>query len=116
MTFDNGSTVDVELAVRPPDRERGLMYRRDMPEHEGMLFSFARPRVMQFWMRNTCLPLDMLFIDRAGFVVGIEENVPTLNTNTYGVRCPSSFVLEVNAGWARRHGVAPGATVRIEGL
>jgi len=92
------------------------MYRTELAEEQGMLFSFERAQVMRFWMRNTCLPLDMLFIDRAGFVVGIEENVPTMNDDTYGVRCLATHVLEVNAGWSRRHGVKPGETVKIEGL
>lgn len=116
VTFGNGTAASVELAVRPPDRQRGLMYRTQLPEDEGMLFVFPRPQVMHFWMRNTCLPLDMLFIDRAGFVVGIEENVPTMNDDRYGVRCPANYVLEMNAGWARRHGIKPGETVKIEGL
>lgn len=116
ITFGNGTSVKVEFAVRPPDRQRGLMYRTAMPEDEGMLFVFQRPQVMRFWMRNTCIPLDMLFIDRAGFVVGIEENVPTMNDNTYGVRCRANYVLETNAGWARRHDIKPGETVKLEGL
>jgi uncharacterized protein len=62
----------------------------------------------KFWMHNTCIPLDLMFIDEDGLVVGIVENAPTLNDESRGVGCPSVYVLEVNAGWARRHGVKAG--------
>jgi len=59
-------------------------------------------------MRNTCLPLDMLFVDEDGTIVGIVENVPVLNDSERAVACPSRYVLEVNAGFTRKHGLAPG--------
>lgn len=108
--------VSVELAVEAPARQRGLMFRKDLPEEEGMLFVFERQRPLSFWMKNTCLPLDMLFIDEGGVIVGIEDNVPTLNQRSYRVRCPAKYVLEVNAGWAARHGVEPGQRVTFEGV
>ncbi len=98
----------VEVARRDADRMRGLMYRREMLEERGMLFVFDRRQRLAFWMRNTCLPLDMLFIDNDGLIVGIEENVPILNDNTYECGCHGKYVLEVNAGWIRRHGVKAG--------
>jgi uncharacterized membrane protein (UPF0127 family) len=66
-------------------------------------------------MQNTCLPLDMLFIAGDGTIVGILEQVPTLNTLPRGVRCESRHVLELNAGWVRAHGVEPGQRVDIQG-
>lgn len=111
-----GAVLDVELAEREPDRLRGLMYRHQLSDLQGMLFLFQFRRDHRFWMRNTCIPLDMLFIDSDGLIVGIEENVPTLNDSTYHVGCPSRYVLEVAAGWSRRHGVEPGQFVRFEGL
>jgi hypothetical protein len=81
-----------------------------------MIFLFGHRRDHSFWMKNTCLPLDMIFIDRDGLIVGIEENVPTLNEGSYRVGCPSVVVLEVNAGWSRRHGVTAGQQVRIGGV
>ncbi|MBI4703300.1 MAG: DUF192 domain-containing protein [Deltaproteobacteria bacterium] len=111
-----GARVAVEVAERDADRMRGLMYRRRLPEDEGMLFVFERRMDHSFWMHNTCLPLDMLFIDGDGLVVGIEENVPTMNDSTYAAGCPSVFVLEVGAGWCRAHGVAAGQRARFEGL
>lgn len=111
-----GVSVEVEVARDDAHRQRGLMYRQQLPEDQGMIFAFERPRVQTFWMKNTCLPLDMIFIARDGLIVGIEENVPTMNTKTYSVPCPSIYVLEVNAGWARRHGVVAGQRVRLEGI
>jgi uncharacterized protein len=109
-------TATVEIAAGGPERTRGLMFRKEMPEDQGMIFRFEKRSVQRFWMHNTCIPLDMLFIDDDGTIVGIEENVPTLNDNTYTCGCPSTYVLEMNAGWSRRHGVLAGQRVRLEGI
>ena len=110
-------TIDVELALEPAQRQRGLMYRTHMDENAGMLFHFPGPeRVQSFWMRNTCIPLDMLFITSDGFIAGIQENVPTLNDASRSVPCPVRYVLEVNAGWTRAHGVKPGQKVKLPAI
>jgi uncharacterized membrane protein (UPF0127 family) len=105
----------VELARDDAARERGLMYRTSMPKDQGMLFSWDDERPRTFWMHNTCIPLDMLYIDKQGRIAGILEQVPTMNDAPRGVPCPVAHVLELNAGWARAHGVAPGMKVKIEG-
>jgi uncharacterized membrane protein (UPF0127 family) len=105
--------IQAEVAEKDPHRLRGLMYSTALGEDEGMLFVFERRSVHRFWMKNTCLPLDMLFVDEDGLIVGIEENVPTLNTRNYQVPCPSLYVIEVNAGWCRRHGVKAGQYVEL---
>jgi uncharacterized membrane protein (UPF0127 family) len=107
-------TVRVERAITDPARTRGLMYRTALGADQGMLFSWDRAEPRSFWMRNTCIPLDMLFIDADGTVVGLLEQVPTLNTLPRGVPCPAQHVLELNAGWARQHGVLPGQHVDFE--
>ena len=107
--------LNVELARTEPEKERGLMYRTKLPDAQGMLFSWGgqeQPRT--FWMHNTCIPLDMMFIARDGTITGILEQVPTLNDEPRGVPCPAAYVLEVNAGWSRAHGVKPGTTVHVE--
>ncbi len=107
--------LNVELARTEPEKERGLMYRTQLPDAQGMLFSWGgqeEPRT--FWMHNTCLPLDMMFIARDGTITGILEQVPTLNDEPRGIPCPAAYVLEVNAGWARSHGVKSGTMVHIE--
>ncbi|WP_438002658.1 DUF192 domain-containing protein [Sorangium sp. So ce321] len=108
--------VVVEIARREKERARGLMYRKSMPENRGMIFVFEQRSNHSFWMHNTCIQLDMLFIDSDGTIVGIEENTPTLNDSSFEVGCPSTYVLELNAGWARRHGVVAGQKVRLEGI
>jgi hypothetical protein len=106
--------IVVELAESDAARMRGLMYRTELAEEQGMLFSWNAERPRSFWMKNTCIPLDMLFIDGEGYIVGILENVPTLNQTSRGVRCPASHVLEVNAGWTRQRGVFAGQRIHIE--
>ncbi|MBL9021229.1 MAG: DUF192 domain-containing protein [Myxococcales bacterium] len=108
-----GVEVAVELAKKNADRMRGLMYRKELGDNAGMLFVFEEERALQFWMKNTCIPLDMIFISDKGVVVGVEENTPMLSTDTFGPSCPARFVLEVNAGWARKHGVRPGTRVDL---
>jgi uncharacterized membrane protein (UPF0127 family) len=105
------ASVDAELARTVPEGERGLMYRKSMGEEEGMLFYIDERKVQTFWMHNTCIPLDMLFIDDDGTIVGAVESAPVLDDGARQVDCPSRFVLEVNAGWVRRHGVKPGQRV-----
>jgi uncharacterized membrane protein (UPF0127 family) len=107
--------ADVELARDDASRSRGLMYRTSMPENAGMLFSWNDERVRSFWMRNTCIPLDLLYITKDGFISGIREQVPTLSDASVSVACPVAHVLELNAGWARSRGITPGMRVRIEG-
>jgi uncharacterized membrane protein (UPF0127 family) len=108
-----GAAVDAELVTTEHDEERGLMYRRSMPDDHGMLFDLHTRSDHQFWMHNTCIPLDMVFVDVDGLVVGIVENAPTLDDSPRGVGCPSRYVLEVNAGWTRKHGVKAGQHMAI---
>lgn len=108
------SRVAVEVAANDTSRQRGLMYRTSMAPEEGMLFVWPTNAPRSFWMKNTCLPLDMLFIDSKGFIVGILEQVPVMNEHPRSVPCPAAYVLEMNAGWSRDHGVKPGQRVKIE--
>ncbi len=100
--------VDAELVRSEHDTMRGLMYRKSMGADRGMLFDLRVRDDHKFWMHNTCIPLDLVYIDSDGLVVGIVENAPTLDDGSRGVGCPSRYVLEVNAGWTRRHGVKAG--------
>ena len=111
-----GKAIEVEIAETEHARERGLMFRKSMDEGRGMIFLFDERRDHSFWMENTCIPLDMLFIDDDGLIVGIEENVPTMNRSTRQVGCASRYVLEVNAGWTRKNGVKAGQHVDLQGI
>lgn len=106
--------VNVEHAQTNPERSHGLMYRTDLPQDEGMLFSWTNEAIRRFWMQNTCLPLDMLFINADNVIVGILEQVPVLNEASRTVPCPAQYVLEMNAGWSRRNGVVAGQHVLID--
>jgi uncharacterized membrane protein (UPF0127 family) len=106
--------VEVELANTPPAVQRGLMYRKSLGEKRGMLFVFEDVRPRTFWMKNTCIPLDMLFLASDGTIAGILEQVPVLNEDPRDIPCPAAYVLEVNAGYARRHGVKPGMKAEIK--
>ena len=113
-----GGAVEVALEVvaTPAQQERGLMYRSSLAEGRGMLFVFDEDRNHSFWMKNTLIPLDMLFIARDGTVVGIHANATPLSTADIAVGKPSRYVLEVPGGWAARHGIAAGAQVEFRGV
>lgn len=113
---NSGARLDAEIARSERDVTRGLMYRTEMGEDQGMFFRLESRRVHTFWMHNTCIPLDMLFVDEDGTVAGIVENVPTLNDDPRKVSCPSLYVLETNAGWSRRHSVRPGHKLVVPDL
>lgn len=106
-------TVHVEVVRDRRSIRRGLMYRQHLPPDHGMLFLMGEERVHTFWMKNTLIPLDMLFIGRDKAVVGVAENTEPLTTEQRFVDTPSFYVLEVNAGWAKRHGVSAGAAVEF---
>ena len=81
-----------------------------------MIFLFEERENHTFWMHNTCIPLDMLFLDDDGTIVGIQENTPTMNDSTFDVGCPSRNVLEVNAGFTRKYGIKAGQRVELRGI
>jgi len=99
----------VELAKNDADRAKGLMYRRELAPNTGMLFVFEGPEIRRFWMRNTYLPLDMIFLNERKIVVGIEENTVPLDETSRGPDQPAQYVVEVLAGEARRHGLTVGS-------
>lgn len=108
--------VRVELALTEPQRARGLMHRRHLPDDAGMLFVFDRMDHLSFWMENTLIPLDMVFIDDAMRVVGVVESAEPLTRDAREVDGESRYVLEVNGGFAGRHGIAAGTPVRFENV
>jgi len=106
--------IKVETMLTEDHRSRGLMYRREMPEDRGMIFVFDDSQERTFWMHNTCLPLDMLFVASDGYITGILENVPTMNDDPRNIPCKAKYVVEVNAGFCRKHGVKAGQSLKIE--
>lgn len=108
--------VTVEIARTPRQIQRGLMYREHMPPDHGMLFLMREERIQSFWMRNTLIPLDMIFIARDMTVAGVVANTEPLTDTPRRVDRPSYYVLEVNAGWAAAHHVAAGTRVRFRNV
>ncbi|AUX76212.1 MULTISPECIES: DUF192 domain-containing protein [Sinorhizobium] len=100
--------LTVELAIDPEQREQGLMHRRQLAPDHGMLFDFGETRRVMMWMRNTYLPLDMLFIGADGTVATIHENAVPLSEAIIDSQEPVAFVLELNAGTVKRLGIRPG--------
>jgi uncharacterized membrane protein (UPF0127 family) len=109
-------SVPVELAVTPAEQQRGLMYRRDLAADAGMLFVFDETIEHSFWMKNTPLPLDMIFIGEDLRIVGIVANAVPFSTASRSVGAPSRYVLEVHAGFAERHGLHAGDRVELPPL
>jgi hypothetical protein len=109
-------TVKVEIADDNAERARGLMFREQLAADAGMLFLFEQPQQLAFWMRNTYLPLDMIFIEPSMAILGIVENAEPRTDTSRSVPGTSQYVLEVNAGFSRQHGLTPGTMVRFVGV
>lgn len=107
-------SVRVEVVKKRADRSRGLMFREHLDEDAGMIFLFREPEHQTFWMHNTLIPLDMIFIGSDRRVVGVAENAQPRTDRTRAVDGDSQYVLEVNAGFARRWGIGPGARVEFQ--
>jgi uncharacterized protein len=101
----------VELATNAAEREVGLMFRKELPEGHGMLFDFHDEQPVQFWMRNTYVPLDMIFIAGDGRVVHVAQDAKPMSDDLIPSVHPVRAVLEVIAGTARKMGIAPGDRV-----
>lgn len=110
------AVVNVEVADTPSEREVGLMYRKSLDEDAGMLFVFARPSELKFWMHNTEIPLDMIFADEAGRVIGIVANAQPNSDRQLGVDGVSQYVLEVNGGFAAQKSIARGDRLDFSGF
>ena len=108
--------VRVELALTGPQRERGLMYRNHLDPDTGMLFLFPSSAPLTFWMKNTLIPLDMIFIDSNRRIVGIVENAEPETETARHVEGDSQYVLEIGGGLSQKWGVTAGSTVEFEGL
>jgi len=108
--------VKVELAETPDTRELGLMYRNHLDDSAGMLFIFPSAGTQQFWMKNTVIPLDMLFADSEGKVLGIVANAQPYSEALLGGFPGTEYVLEVNGGFAATHHIAVGDRLKFSGF
>ena len=105
--------IDAQVARSNDQRATGLMHRKEMPQHEGMLFIFEEPTQQCFWMKNTLLPLSAAFVADDGTVVNIEDMKPQTLESHCSTR-PVRYVLEMNQGWFAKKGIKTGA--RLAGL
>jgi uncharacterized membrane protein (UPF0127 family) len=121
VVFADKTRVRVEIADTEPKRQRGLMFRESMGPNEGMIFLFERPGFYPFWMKNTLIPLDMLWLDTDGRVVSIASSVPPCKADPCPTYPPAAgsealYVVELNAGFARQHGVKVGDVLTLNGI
>lgn len=114
---DGGTSpsFSMEVVADFPSRQRGLMFRKSLGANEGMVFVFPNDEDHRFWMKNTYIPLDMVFVSKEMRVVGVLSNVPPLTDDPCSVGVPSRYVLEFAAGAMKENGIDTGARVTIEG-
>ncbi|MGC8916428.1 MAG: DUF192 domain-containing protein [Thermoanaerobaculum sp.] len=115
----DGSVVLLELAVTEEQKALGLMFRDVLPPDHGMLFVFERDDYLPFWMKNTLIPLDFIWLDAQGMVVDVKVSVPPCKLEpcpSYKPNRPARAVLELLGGQAEAHGVKPGARLRFTGV
>jgi hypothetical protein len=108
--------VRVELARTHDEQAQGLMFREHLEADAGMLFPYPNEDIRRFWMRNTLIPLDMLFISSDNRVVGIVENAEPQTDTVRQVAEPSQYVLEVNGGFSAAHGITAGTPVEFRNI
>ena len=112
--------ISAQVANTEAQRELGLMNSRSLPPHHGMIFVFEAPAVQTFWMKNTLIPLDMVFIARNGTVTTVAANVPATSATTPGEKTTrtgnGTYVLEINAGEASKDGITAGSHIQIPPL
>jgi len=101
----------VEVATTPGQMEQGLMFRRSLAPEAGMIFDFKTPSMATMWMKNTLIPLDMLFVDAQGRIVNIHERAVPQSLDTISAAAPVRGVVELNGGTAARLGIRPGDRV-----
>ena len=99
--------LDVQVAQTPQERQIGLMFRKDMPQHEGMLFVFEQPATQCFWMRNTLLPLTAAFVADDGTIVNLADMKPQTDDSHCSTK-PVRYVLEMNQGWFAKRNIQAG--------
>ena len=99
--------IDAQVALTPEQRQVGLMFRKDMPQHEGMIFVFEQPTQQCFWMKNTLLPLTAAFVADDGTIVNLADMKPQ-TTNAHCSEKPVRYVLEMNRGWFAKKGIKAG--------
>ncbi len=113
----DGTHITLELAITPEEHEKGLMFRPFLATNHGMLFLFDTDTILSFWMKNTLIPLDIVFLDDTGHIVSIAAGVPPCAADPcpqYRSKGPSRAVLELAAGTSKAHHLTAGSTITFE--
>jgi uncharacterized protein len=116
VEMPSGAVYRLELAKTPQEQSQGLMFRESLPAKSGMLFLFPEGGVHKFWMKNTMIPLDMIWMDPAGRVLFVSAGTPPCQSDpcaSYGPDGPASSVLEIAGGMALREGIVVGSTLKL---
>ena len=108
ISSDTLAIIDIEVADNIQERARGLMYRQALPDNGGMLFIHDYEEMQSFWMKNTYIPLDILFVNAQKEIVTIHVNTTPMKEWSYASTLPALYVVEVNAGFCARHGITEG--------
>jgi hypothetical protein len=108
------ATIGIEIADTPQKRETGLMGRPILGERQGMLFIFEEEQDLAFWMMNTMISLDMIFVDGRYEIVTIHSRTEPFSTESYPATKPGRYVVEVNAGYCEEHGIKVGDRIKFE--
>jgi len=108
------ASIDIEIAETDDDRTRGLMWRRSMEEEQGMLFIMEQQEMQSFWMLNTYIPLDILYIDESLRIVTIRKDTKPQTLDPVPSSQPARYVLEVNGGYCDRHNIREGHFIKYQ--
>ncbi|MFN3410680.1 MAG: DUF192 domain-containing protein [Exilispira sp.] len=111
----NGVRLYIEIALTDQERATGLMYRDKLPEDHGMLFIFEKEQVLNFWMKNTSIPLSIAYIRENGLIIGIYDMKPYDETAISSIY-PCKYALEVNRGWFAKNNIKTGDTIKLPSL
>ncbi len=111
----NGVKLQIEIALTDQERATGLMFRQSIPENYGMLFIFEREQVLNFWMKNTAIPLSIAYIRENGLIIGIYDMKPYDETPISSIY-PCKYALEVNKGWFTKNNIKTGDMIKLPSL
>ena len=117
VVLPSGAIYAVELARTPEEQAQGLMFRESLPARRGMIFLFSDAAPHQFWMKNTMIPLDIVWLDGSGRVLFVSANTPPCRADpcpNYGPELPAPVVLEIAGGMAAKERVVVGSTIRLD--
>jgi uncharacterized membrane protein (UPF0127 family) len=112
----SGRTYSLEVVRTPEEQAQGLMFRESLPEKTGMLFPFKDKGIHHFWMKNTMIPLDMVWMDAGGKVIFVSADTPPCKADpcpSYGPDVPAASVLEIAGGMAKKESVTVGSSLKL---